>query len=122
MRNTALALILLLSASFFSESVQAAGGVGMKPFPGSAFAGGSGGGVGMKPAKNLLELLEVSKGAAEISSEVYGIPNNYILDAKNRVVTFEENFEMTFDEIIENTEAFSEKMEIEFPAATDSAK
>ena len=104
MRNIALAFIFLLSASFFGKSLQ---------------AGGVGGGVGMKPA--LLELLQVSRGASEISNDVYGVPNNYVLDARNRVVTFEANFEMSFDEIKENTEAGATLLEVESPAATESA-
>lgn len=67
-----------------------------------AFAGQTGG--GGTPAKTLElidinEMMRVYEGASSISKEVYGIPDNFTLDARNRRVMFEKGFEMTYDEI-----------------------
>jgi hypothetical protein len=88
-------LTLLVSTLLFSSAGSLA----------PAVAGTSGGGVGMKPALQLMEIMEVSRGASAISNEFYGTPDNFILDARNRKVVFEKNVEMSFEEVKESAPA-----------------
>jgi hypothetical protein len=72
--------------------------------PSAVFAGQSGGGTGAKALQDTLSIAEVMRvytDATTVSSNLFGKPDNFVLDVQNRKVRFPSEFELTYDEVHE---------------------